>query len=110
MGLHDQVMTEDDEEIAKKMILVGLWCIQTIPSNQPSIGKVVKMLEGNLESLQIPLKHFLSSPPRPLISSPITEGLSDLSPDYNIDHRDDQMKFSYEILELKKGMLLIFKC
>ncbi|KAJ4966252.1 hypothetical protein NE237_018101 [Protea cynaroides] len=60
----DMVQREEEEEIAKKMVLVGLWCIQLDPTNRPSINRVVDMLEGNLESLPIPPKPFLSSPPR----------------------------------------------
>ncbi|KAJ6936196.1 hypothetical protein NC652_011049 [Populus alba x Populus x berolinensis] len=57
-------ISEEEEEIIKKMILVGLWCIQTIPSDRPSMTKVVEMFEGSLHSLQIPLKPVLSSPKR----------------------------------------------
>ncbi|XP_059649676.1 LEAF RUST 10 DISEASE-RESISTANCE LOCUS RECEPTOR-LIKE PROTEIN KINASE-like 2.1 [Cornus florida] len=64
LGLHG-IMNEKENERAKKMIIVGLWCIQTDPSNRPSINKVMEMLEGSLASLQIPPKPFLSSPPRP---------------------------------------------
>ncbi|XP_059649519.1 PR5-like receptor kinase [Cornus florida] len=68
LGLHG-IMNEEENERAKKMIIVGLWCIQTDPSNQPSINMVLKMLEGSLESLQIPPKPFFSSPPRPPANS-----------------------------------------
>ncbi|KAG6743131.1 hypothetical protein POTOM_054077 [Populus tomentosa] len=56
--------TEEEKEIVKKMILVGLWCIQAIPSHRPSMTKVVEMFEGNLQSLQIPPRPSLSSPRR----------------------------------------------
>ncbi|KAK9999680.1 hypothetical protein SO802_019283 [Lithocarpus litseifolius] len=55
---------EGDEESTRKMIIVSLWCIQTNPSNRPSMSRVVEMLEGSLNSLQIPPKPFLFSPPR----------------------------------------------
>ena len=55
---------EGDENNARKMIIVSLWCIQTDPSNRPSMSRVVEMLEGSLNSLQIPPKPFLFSPPR----------------------------------------------
>ncbi|KAM5578524.1 rust resistance kinase Lr10-like [Rosa sericea] len=48
--------TEDEMKIIKKMIVVALWCIQMKPSERPSMTKVVQMLEGELESLQIPPK------------------------------------------------------
>ena len=56
--------TKEEEEIAEKMILVGLWCIQTIPSHRPSMTKVVEMFEGSLQSLQIPPRPSFSSPRR----------------------------------------------
>ncbi|KAL2241404.1 UNVERIFIED_CONTAM: PR5-like receptor kinase [Sesamum indicum] len=58
----DDLMTEEQEETARKMLLVGLWCIQTAPSDRPAMTKVVEMLEGSLESIKIPPKPFLSSP------------------------------------------------
>ncbi|XP_055809670.1 LEAF RUST 10 DISEASE-RESISTANCE LOCUS RECEPTOR-LIKE PROTEIN KINASE-like 2.1 isoform X2 [Solanum dulcamara] len=48
------IMNEEEKECARKMVIASLWCIQTIPSNRPSMTKVVEMLEGNLNSLQIP--------------------------------------------------------
>ncbi|KAH0764683.1 hypothetical protein KY285_000554 [Solanum tuberosum] len=57
-------MTNEEEEIAKKMILVGLWCIQTDPLQRPAIGKVIEMLEGSLEVMQMPPKPFICSPSR----------------------------------------------
>ncbi|XP_043694632.1 PR5-like receptor kinase [Telopea speciosissima] len=62
--LLDMVMREEEEEIARKMVFVGLWSIQVDPVNRPSMSRVVEMLEGNLESLPIPPNPFLSSPPR----------------------------------------------
>lgn len=56
------MMTNEEEEIAKKMILVGLWCIQTDPLQRPAIGKVIEMLEGSLEVMQMPPKPFICSP------------------------------------------------
>ncbi|PIN23044.1 Serine/threonine protein kinase [Handroanthus impetiginosus] len=51
-----------EEENEKKMFLVGFWCIQTTPSDRPSMSKVVEMLEGSLQSIQIPRKPFLFAP------------------------------------------------
>ncbi|MCL7048895.1 hypothetical protein MKW94_019859 [Papaver nudicaule] len=48
--------TEEENEIAKKLIIVALWCIQLKPIDRPSMTKVVEMLEGDLELLQIPYK------------------------------------------------------
>ncbi|KAG2709282.1 hypothetical protein I3760_05G231500 [Carya illinoinensis] len=56
--------TEEEKEMTMKMMIVALWCIQTNPSNRPSMNKVVEMLEGKVEHLQIPPKPPLSSPER----------------------------------------------
>ncbi|KAK7269798.1 hypothetical protein RIF29_22534 [Crotalaria pallida] len=56
------IKNETDEEMIRKMTVVSLWCIQTNPSNRPTMSKVVEMLEGSLEVLQIPPKPFMSSP------------------------------------------------
>ncbi|XP_040366868.1 LEAF RUST 10 DISEASE-RESISTANCE LOCUS RECEPTOR-LIKE PROTEIN KINASE-like 2.1 isoform X2 [Rosa chinensis] len=69
-------VTEEEKEIARKMILVGLWCIQTRPSDRPSMNKVIEMLEGSVEALQIPPKHVISSPAR---TSPESSTLSVVS-------------------------------
>lgn len=58
----DGIKNEEDKEIAKKMILVSLWCIQTNPSDRPSMTGVIEMLEGRLQSLFLPPNPFVSSP------------------------------------------------
>ncbi|CAL5419212.1 unnamed protein product [Camellia sinensis] len=63
LGVHG-IMNDEANESARKMIIVGLWCIQTDPLHRPSMSKVVEMLEGSVESLQVPPKPYLSSPPR----------------------------------------------
>jgi len=63
------LIDKEDEESARKMIIVSLWCIQTDPSDWPSMSKVVDMLEGSLDFLQMPPKPFLSSPPRTPVDS-----------------------------------------
>jgi len=52
-------LTEEEKIIAKKMIIVSLWCIQLKPSDRPSMNRVVEMLEGYIEDLEIPLKPAL---------------------------------------------------
>ncbi|KAL1532008.1 LEAF RUST 10 DISEASE-RESISTANCE LOCUS RECEPTOR-LIKE PROTEIN KINASE-like 2.5 [Salvia divinorum] len=44
----------DDRNIGRKMTIVALWCIQMSPDNRPSMNKVLEMLEGDVEHLQIP--------------------------------------------------------
>uniref|UniRef100_UPI0005CA9F16 glycerophosphodiester phosphodiesterase protein kinase domain-containing GDPDL2-like n=1 Tax=Fragaria vesca subsp. vesca TaxID=101020 RepID=UPI0005CA9F16 len=63
LGLQ-RIMNEEDKVRARKMIIVSLWCIQTDPSKRPSMKQVIEMLEGSVESLQIPPKPYLSSPPK----------------------------------------------
>lgn len=63
LGLTD-IVKEQDKELAEKMILVSLWCIQTDPSSRPSMSMVIEMLQGELGSLQMPPKPFLYSPSR----------------------------------------------
>ncbi|XP_073119236.1 LEAF RUST 10 DISEASE-RESISTANCEUS RECEPTOR-LIKE PROTEIN KINASE-like 2.1 [Henckelia pumila] len=59
----DIVSSEEDDDLSRKMFLVGFWCIQTIPADRPSMSKVVDMLEGSLQSIQIPPKPYLFNPP-----------------------------------------------
>uniref|UniRef100_A0A1J3G6F1 Glycerophosphodiester phosphodiesterase protein kinase domain-containing GDPDL2 n=2 Tax=Noccaea caerulescens TaxID=107243 RepID=A0A1J3G6F1_NOCCA len=58
----DLINDEEDEKIVKQMVLVGLWCIQTNPLDRPPMSKVVEMLEGSLEALQIPPEPLLCLP------------------------------------------------
>ncbi|XP_020207107.1 LEAF RUST 10 DISEASE-RESISTANCE LOCUS RECEPTOR-LIKE PROTEIN KINASE-like 2.5 [Cajanus cajan] len=55
----DKVLTTEENEIAKRMSLVGLWCVQTIPLDRPTMSEVIDMLEGKI-SLEIPPKPVLS--------------------------------------------------
>jgi serine/threonine protein kinase len=71
VGNHMDMM-EEGEEMERKMILVSLWCIQTAPADRPSMTKVVEMLEGGLQSIEIPPKPFLSSPQRSIQNSSTT--------------------------------------
>ncbi|KAI7739988.1 hypothetical protein M8C21_004403 [Ambrosia artemisiifolia] len=63
LGLHG-IVSDEENEMARKMIIVGLWCIQTNPVNRPAITKVLEMLEGSLELLEIPPKPYMCSPQR----------------------------------------------
>ncbi|KAK2453227.1 LEAF RUST 10 DISEASE-RESISTANCE LOCUS RECEPTOR-LIKE PROTEIN KINASE 2.1 [Trifolium repens] len=47
-------VTEEDMKIVRKMIMVALWCIQLKPNDRPSMSKVVEMLEGDIESIEMP--------------------------------------------------------
>lgn len=71
LGLQE-IVARDEYEIARKMILVGLWCIQSDSSKRPSMKKVIDMLEGSIEAVQIPPKPFFFSPSQSLKDSSTT--------------------------------------
>ncbi|XP_050387280.1 rust resistance kinase Lr10-like [Argentina anserina] len=48
--------TEEEKTITKKMMIVALWCIQLKPNDRPSMNKVVKMLEDDIDIPQMPPK------------------------------------------------------
>ncbi|XP_042032066.1 LEAF RUST 10 DISEASE-RESISTANCE LOCUS RECEPTOR-LIKE PROTEIN KINASE-like 2.1 isoform X2 [Salvia splendens] len=45
---------ESIKNIVKKITIVALWCILMSPDDRPSMNKVLEMLEGDVECLQIP--------------------------------------------------------
>uniref|UniRef100_A0ACD5VI80 Uncharacterized protein n=1 Tax=Avena sativa TaxID=4498 RepID=A0ACD5VI80_AVESA len=59
-GLQACEVTGEIEEIAKKMILIGLWCIQVLPVYRPTITKVLEMFERSLDDLDMPPKQNFS--------------------------------------------------
>ncbi|KAG4931335.1 hypothetical protein JHK86_048296 [Glycine max] len=63
--VHIHVEDEGDVKIARKLAIVGLWCIQWQPLNRPSIKSVIQMLESQEEDL-------LTVPPNPFHSSTST--------------------------------------
>ncbi|MED6144323.1 hypothetical protein PIB30_014671 [Stylosanthes scabra] len=50
--------TDEEMKLAKKMMIVALWCIQTKPNDRPSMKKVVEMLEQDEDLLEIPSKPY----------------------------------------------------
>uniref|UniRef100_A0A0A0L211 Serine-threonine/tyrosine-protein kinase catalytic domain-containing protein n=2 Tax=Cucumis sativus TaxID=3659 RepID=A0A0A0L211_CUCSA len=60
--MRQSLMEEEEEEMEKKMTMIGLWCIQTSPIDRPTMSRVLEMLEGSIHSLQMP--------PRPLLVAP----------------------------------------
>ncbi|OMO69627.1 hypothetical protein CCACVL1_19372 [Corchorus capsularis] len=56
---------EGDAEIAKKLSVVALWCVQWDPTNRPSISAVIQMLEARTGSLPLPPDPFASLGPDP---------------------------------------------
>uniref|UniRef100_A0A453DPX3 non-specific serine/threonine protein kinase n=1 Tax=Aegilops tauschii subsp. strangulata TaxID=200361 RepID=A0A453DPX3_AEGTS len=60
-------MAQEEKEKVRQLAIVGLWCIQWNPKNRPSMTKVVNMLTGRLQNLQIPPKPFISSGNHPVV-------------------------------------------
>ncbi|KAF8107373.1 hypothetical protein N665_0122s0018 [Sinapis alba] len=82
MTIFGDQITEEEEKVAKKMVLVGLWCIQTNPSHRPAMIKVIEMLEGSIEALQVPPKPLFFLPamvPETVEDSNETSSFSDTS-------------------------------
>ena len=52
-------VTEDEKKYIWKMVIVALWCVQMKPVDCPSMSKVLDMLEGGVELLQLPPKPTL---------------------------------------------------
>lgn len=50
---------EDEKVMVRKMVIIGLWCIQMRPSDRPSMNKVIDMLESKMECLEMPPKPSL---------------------------------------------------
>ncbi|KAK1279672.1 putative receptor-like protein kinase [Acorus gramineus] len=48
----------NDAEIAKKLAIVALWCVQCNPADRPCMSRVINMLEGDLQSLSMPPNPF----------------------------------------------------
>ncbi|XP_039161039.1 rust resistance kinase Lr10-like [Eucalyptus grandis] len=51
--------TKEETETTRKMIIIALWCIQLNPNDRPSMSRVVNMLEGEINELQVPPKPLL---------------------------------------------------
>ncbi|XP_034710955.1 rust resistance kinase Lr10-like [Vitis riparia] len=61
--LHIRIEEEGDVEIAKKLAIVGLSCIQWCPVDRPSMKIVIQMLEGEGDKLTMPPNPFASTVP-----------------------------------------------
>ncbi|XP_040972447.1 rust resistance kinase Lr10-like [Gossypium hirsutum] len=55
-------ISDDEKVMIRKMIITSFWCIQLLPSDRPSMNKVLKMLESNVELLEMPPKPFHQLP------------------------------------------------
>ena len=48
--------TNEERKNVKKMFIIALWCIQLNPIDRPSMDRVIEMLEGDIEDIEIPPK------------------------------------------------------
>ncbi|CAH8385660.1 unnamed protein product [Eruca vesicaria subsp. sativa] len=71
-------LNQEEEDIAKKMIIVGLWCIQLCPSDRPTMNEVIEMIEGSLETLKAPPKPLLHMPMQNISESSQPSGESSI--------------------------------
>uniref|UniRef100_A0A0E0BW51 Protein kinase domain-containing protein n=1 Tax=Oryza meridionalis TaxID=40149 RepID=A0A0E0BW51_9ORYZ len=60
-------MSEEEKATMRQLAIVALWCIQWNPKNRPSMTKVVNMLTGRLQNLQVPPKPFFSADSHPVL-------------------------------------------
>ncbi|KAL6847872.1 hypothetical protein ACP4OV_022000 [Aristida adscensionis] len=75
------------EEIARKMAMVGLWCIQTVPASRPSMSRVLEMLERSVDELAMPPRPYHASPsvsPSPSRPSSYPSSASDFTQRYQL--------------------------
>ncbi|KAK2453206.1 rust resistance kinase Lr10 [Trifolium repens] len=59
--IHIPIDDEGDFRIAKKLAIVGLWCIQWHSVHRPSMKTVVQMLQGDVDKLKVPTNPFNTS-------------------------------------------------
>ncbi|WMV07140.1 hypothetical protein MTR67_000525 [Solanum verrucosum] len=76
-GKEIEVLDETHEDV-KKLTLVALWCIQMNPLDRPSMTKVVEMLEGELQALQMPPRPSESREPCSLEFNLISSSISSI--------------------------------
>ncbi|XP_058737566.1 LEAF RUST 10 DISEASE-RESISTANCE LOCUS RECEPTOR-LIKE PROTEIN KINASE-like 2.1 [Vicia villosa] len=65
--LNRLTISEEENDMVRKITLVSLWCIQTNPSDRPPMNKVIEMLLGPLSSVSYPPKPVLFSAEMPAL-------------------------------------------
>ncbi|XVF18373.1 hypothetical protein REPUB_Repub11eG0016000 [Reevesia pubescens] len=55
-------VTDDEKVMVRKMIKTAFWCIQMMPVDRPSMSKVLKMLETDVDNLELPPNPFHQLP------------------------------------------------
>ncbi|KAL3713883.1 hypothetical protein ACJRO7_036299 [Eucalyptus globulus] len=61
-----EAFVEEERKVIKKMIIVALWCIQLNPDHRPPMNKVLEMLEGDIDELEMPPKPLIYPPDEPI--------------------------------------------
>ena len=59
--IHIPFEEDGDFRIAKKLAIVGVWCIQWHSVHRPAMKTVVQMLQGELDKLKVPTNPFNDS-------------------------------------------------
>ncbi|XP_048421961.1 rust resistance kinase Lr10-like [Pyrus x bretschneideri] len=59
-------VTEEEKNVIRKMVITALWCIQMKPTDRPSMHKVIEMLGGDVECLQMPPRPSLCPQETPM--------------------------------------------
>lgn len=78
----------ENEEVARKMALIGLWCIQTMPASRPSMSRVLEMLERSVDELPMPPRPYHASPSNsPSPSHPSSYPSTTFASDYSSTQR-----------------------
>ncbi|MED6163426.1 hypothetical protein PIB30_079799 [Stylosanthes scabra] len=73
--------TDEEMKLAKKMMIVALWCIQTKPNDRPSMKRVVEMLTQDDDLAMPPKPYFypLDAPTEDNVEDTTTPSSSKLS-------------------------------
>ncbi|XP_044984772.1 rust resistance kinase Lr10-like [Hordeum vulgare subsp. vulgare] len=72
-------------ELERKLCLVGLCCIQMKPHDRPEMSEVIEMLEGSVDSVQVPSRPFFCDDEH----SPVVEPYHFLSELTTISEEDE---------------------
>ncbi|XXG83064.1 hypothetical protein AAC387_Pa10g0915 [Persea americana] len=94
--------TNEEKNIVKKLIIVALWCIQMNPIDRPSMRRVLVMLEGNVEELQMSSNPY-SSPQEALdedhVSSSKIAQLSTANQSGLVTKNIEESNYTEEVLD-----------
>ncbi|XVF79209.1 hypothetical protein PTKIN_Ptkin14bG0202200 [Pterospermum kingtungense] len=70
-------VTDAEKIMVRKMVVVAFWCIQLKPDDRPSMRKVLKMLESDVEVLEMPPKPFYQLPPQTSVEDLVSENFTE---------------------------------